>query len=61
MPCVHGQCTDQVNGSACNCDDGYEGTNCQGMISRLHSIIEKMKVALNSEIKMVSAVLRLII
>ena len=27
-PCVHGNCTDQVNGYQCTCDGGYEGTNC---------------------------------
>ena len=30
MPCRNGgSCTEQVNGYACNCVDGYEGTNCE--------------------------------
>ena len=28
-PCQNGgNCTDQVNGYSCTCEDGYEGINC---------------------------------
>ena len=27
-PCVHGNCTDGINNHTCECDDGYEGDNC---------------------------------
>lgn len=27
-PCVHGNCTDQVNGYLCECIPGYIGVNC---------------------------------
>ena len=30
IPCQNGgSCTDQVNSYACNCVDGYDGTNCE--------------------------------
>ena len=28
-PCVHGNCTDLVNGYKCTCEDWYGGTNCR--------------------------------
>ena len=29
-PCQNGgNCTDQVNGYSCTCEDGYEGINCE--------------------------------
>lgn len=27
-PCVHGNCTDQVNGYLCECISGYTGVSC---------------------------------
>ena len=27
-PCIHGNCTDVVNGYICSCELGYEGTHC---------------------------------
>ena len=30
-PCVHGSCTDNVNGYTCSCIDGYTGTECQSV------------------------------
>jgi hypothetical protein len=27
-PCVHGSCTDQVNGYSCSCEPGWDGQNC---------------------------------
>lgn len=27
-PCVHGSCTDQVNGYVCECTPGYIGVSC---------------------------------
>ena len=30
IPCQNGgSCIDQINGYSCNCDDGYNGTNCE--------------------------------
>ena len=31
MPCVNGECVDEVNGYHCNCNAGYQGTNCDGL------------------------------
>ena len=28
-PCVHGNCTDKVNGYICNCVPGYTGVLCE--------------------------------
>ena len=27
-PCKHGNCTDGINSYTCECDDGYEGDDC---------------------------------
>jgi Notch-like protein len=33
-PCIHGTCSDRVNGYVCACNQGYNGSNCQhGMYS----------------------------
>ena len=31
-PCEHGNCTDHINSYTCDCDDGYEGDNCDNGI-----------------------------
>ena len=31
-PCEHGNCIDRINSYTCDCDDGYEGDNCDNGI-----------------------------
>ena len=31
-PCYHGECVNEGDGYVCNCEDGFEGVNCQSKI-----------------------------
>ena len=31
-PCHHGECVNEGDGYVCNCEDGFEGVNCQSKI-----------------------------
>ena len=31
--CNNGACIDFVNGYSCSCNDGFQGENCQGILS----------------------------
>ena len=28
-PCIHGNCSDHLNNYTCDCEAGYNGSNCQ--------------------------------
>ena len=30
LPCIHGECTDNINSYMCHCSAGYHGLNCEG-------------------------------
>ena len=34
-PCVHGSCDDKVNDYECDCEDGYNGKNCDHSKSQI--------------------------
>jgi hypothetical protein len=36
-PCVHGNCTDGVNGYTCDCHVGFTGSKCEANIDDCHS------------------------
>lgn len=39
-PCVHGNCTDHVNGYLCECISGYTGVSCNIGKSERQNILE---------------------
>lgn len=40
QPCVNGaQCEDEINGYACQCKDGYTGSNCEQGTYAIHFLL----------------------